>query len=75
MHFSAVRLNAHVLNVILSARRCLCLHFWRCDPSHVLNAVLAGLSSRAKASFNMHDGRYIHHSRYILQQQNYLFIM
>ena len=27
MDFPVVRLNVHVLNVILSARHCLCLHF------------------------------------------------
>ena len=30
----------------------------------LLFPVLAGLSSPAKTSFNMLDGRYIHHSRY-----------
>jgi len=33
MNFPAVRLNAHALNMIFSTRRCLCLHFLRCDPS------------------------------------------
>jgi len=64
MDFPAVRLIAHVLNVILSARHCLCLHFWRCDPSDLLNDILAGLSSPAKTSFNMRDRRYIHRSQH-----------
>jgi len=58
MDFPAIRLIVHALNVILSACRCLC------DPSDVLNAVLAGLSSPAKTLFNMCDGRYIHRSRH-----------
>jgi len=36
MDFPAVRLIAHALNVILSARRCLCLYFWWHDPSDLL---------------------------------------
>jgi len=64
MDFPAVRLIAHALNVILSARRCLCLYFWWRDPSDLLNDVLAGLSSSpAETSFNMHNRWYIHRSR------------
>jgi len=68
MDLPAVRLNVHALNMILSRHCCLCLHFDDVFPLKaaigLTNALLAGLSSPAKTSFSMHDGRYIrvHHS-------------
>jgi len=63
MNFPVVRLNAHALNVIFSARRCYVYIFDDVIPL-LLNAILAGLSSPARTSFSMRDGRYIHRSRH-----------
>jgi len=67
MDFPAVRLNAHALNVIFSARRSLCLHFWRCDPSVTKRHTCRPLLYRQ--NFNMRDGLYIHRSQHLYWKQ------